>query len=226
MRQNHATASSEIGVHLRRWRATRGTSQLELASESGTTPRYVSFVETGRARPSRQMVLRLARALDVPLRERNDLLLAAGFAPLYAVEPLSSPILARVDRALAAMLAQHEPFPAVVMDRQWNLQRANDGAVRLFTQLFAPDLMPAATNVLRTVIEPGPVRDRIRNWERVVPALLDRARREAVGGVFDVDTATLVDELRARDDVKAAAAAVTTDDVTAPVVDLQFELDR
>ena len=113
------------------------------------------------------MVLRLAAPSTCRCGSATTLLLAAGFAPLYAVEPLSSPILARVDRALAAMLAQHEPFPAVVMDRQWNLQRANDGAVRLFTQLFAPDLMPAATNVLRTVIEPGPVRDRIRNWERV-----------------------------------------------------------
>src|SRR5215207_2424733 len=135
-------ATARFGDHLRRWRATRGASQLALASEAGTTPRYVSFVETGRAQPSRQMVLRLARALEVPLRERNDLLLAAGFAPLYAVEPLTSPSLARVDRALAAMLAQHEPFPAVVMDRQWNLQRVNDGAARLFSALFEPEPVP------------------------------------------------------------------------------------
>ena len=85
--------------------------------DAGTTPRYVSFVETGRAQPSRQMVVRLARALDVPLRERNDLLLASGFAPLYSLEPLTSPLMARVDEALTSMLVGHEPFPAVVMDR-------------------------------------------------------------------------------------------------------------
>lgn len=217
-----ATTASNIGDHLRRWRATRGTSQLELASEAGTTPRYVSFVETGRAQPSRQMVLRLARALDVPLRERNDLLLAAGFAPVYSVEPLSSPTLARVDRAIDAMLAGHEPFPAVVMNRQWDLQRANEGAVLLFTRLFAPHDLPAAPNILRTVIEPGPVRSRIPNWDDVVPALLDRARREAVCGVLDPATAALVDELQARDDVASIAAQA---EPAAPVVDLQFELD-
>jgi hypothetical protein len=185
----------------------------------------VSFVETGRAQPSRQMVLRLARALDVPLRERNDLLLAAGFAPLYAVEPLSSPGLARVAMALDAMLAHHEPFPAVVMDRRWDLQQANDGAVRLFTQLFAPQPVPTAPNILRTIIEPGPVRARVRNWDDVVPALLDRARREAVGGVLDAVTAALVDELLARDDVAPAAAVVPGADAAAPVVDLQFDIE-
>jgi len=225
VQRSTATTASSIGDHLRRWRATRGASQLELASEAGTTPRYVSFVETGRAQPSRQMVLRLARALDVPLRERNDLLLAAGFAPLYSVEPLSSPSLARVDRALDAMLSHHEPFPAVVMNRRWDLQRANEGAVRLFTQLFAPHDLPASPNILRTVIEPGPVRSRIRNWDDVVPALLDRARREAVGGVLDAATAALVDELQARDDVAPVAAVVPGSEPTAPVVDLQFDLD-
>jgi transcriptional regulator with XRE-family HTH domain len=220
-----ATRAS-IGDHLRRWRAIRGTSQLDLASDAETTPRYLSFVETGRAQPSRQMVLRLARALDVPLRERNDLLMAAGFAPLYSVEPLSSPSLARVDRALDAMLDHHDPFPAVVMNRQWDLQRANEGAVRLFTQLFEPHDLPASPNILRTVIEPGPVRSRIRNWGEVVPALLDRARREAVGGVLDDATAALVDELQARDDVAPMATAVSGADPSAPVVDLQLELDR
>ena len=137
---------------------------------------------------------------------------------------MSSPSLARVDRAIAAMLSHHDPFPAVVMDRQWDLQRANGGAVRLFTELFAPHDLPATPNVLRTVIEPGPVRERIRNWHEVVPALLDRARREAVGGVVDPVTAALVAELLARDDVAAVAAAEPTDEPAAPVVDLQLEL--
>src|SRR5688572_28415044 len=147
-----ADARGELGDLLRHWRSVRGKSQLDLAGDAGTTPRYVSFVETGRAQPSRHMVVRLARALDVPLRERNDLLLASGFAPLYSLEPLTSPLMARVDEALTSMLAGHDPFPAVVMDRAWNLLRANDGAAQLFGRLFAPEPVPAEANVLRLVI--------------------------------------------------------------------------
>jgi transcriptional regulator with XRE-family HTH domain len=218
-------APSELGVLLRHWRSVRGKSQLDLASEAGSTPRYVSFVETGRAQPSRQMVVRLARALDVPLRERNELLLAAGFAPLYTSEPLDSPLLQRVHRALASMLTRHDPLPAVVMDRAWNLQRANNGAVRLFTRLFAPAPMPKEANVLRLVIEPGPVRNRITNWADVAPALLERARREAVGGVFDPETADLVAGLRSRPDVASLVAAREVGTPVAPVIDLCFDVD-
>src|SRR5262245_29808323 len=116
-------ATASFGDLLRYWRGVRRKSQLDLASDAMTTPRYVSFVETGRSQPSRQMVVRLARALDVPLRERNGLLLAAGYAPLYARAQLDAPELARVETALTSMLAQHEPFPAVVMDRGWDILR-------------------------------------------------------------------------------------------------------
>jgi transcriptional regulator with XRE-family HTH domain len=220
-----AVAPSELGSLLRHWRSIRGMSQLDLASEAGSTPRYVSFVETGRSQPSRQMVVRLARALDVPLRERNDLLLAAGFAPLYTSEALGSPLLQRVERALDSILERHDPLPAVVMDRGWNLQRANDGAVRLFSRLFDPEPMPEAANVLRLIIEPGPVRDRIRNWDDVVPALLERARREAIGGVLDPDTAELVAGLRSRTDVAPLLAELHAGAALVPVVDLRFEVD-
>jgi transcriptional regulator with XRE-family HTH domain len=218
-------APPELGAQLRHWRSVRGMSQLDLASEAASTPRYVSFVETGRSRPSRQMVVRLARALDVPLRERNELLLAAGFAPLYTREPLDSPLLQRVEQALASMLAQHDPLPAVVMDRAWNLQRANAGAVRLFTRLFDPEPMPEAANVLRLIVEPGPVRDRIGNWDDVVPALLERARREAVGGVFDPETAEVVTTLRSRADVAPLLADRDVEAALVPVVDLRFHVD-
>ena len=213
-----------LGDLLRHWRSVRGKSQLDLAGDADTTPRYVSFVETGRAQPSRQMVVRLARALEVPLRERNDLLLAAGFAPLYSLEPLTSPLMARVDEALTSLLAGHEPFPAVVMDRAWNLQRANDGAAGLFGRLFAPEPVPAEANVLRLIIEPGPVRDRVRNWAAVAPALLERARREAISGVLDPGTAELVAALRQRPDV--AELLVTPDSSTSdgPVIDLRFAI--
>lgn len=217
--------SASVGDLLRHWRAVRRMSQLELAAEAATTPRYVSFVETGRAQPSRQMVVRLARALDVPLRERNALLLAAGFAPLYAVEPLGAPQLARVDAALTALLDQHEPFPAVVMDRGWNVVRANAGATRLFGRLSAPEPVPDPANVLRLVLEPGPVRTRIVNWETVVPGLLDRARREALAGVTDPDTTALLARLRAQPEVAALLAEPDTGPPPGPVFDVRFRLD-
>ncbi len=188
-------AGQTLGDLLRYWRRARGTSQLALASAAATTPRYVSFVETGRATPSRQMVVRLARALDVPLRERNGLLLAAGYAPAYQRGALDEPELELVSTALGSMLAHHEPYPAVVMDRGWNVLRVNGGAARLFGGLLAPAPLPEPANVLRLMIEPGPVRDAVLDWPDVALALLDRARREAVGGVLDLDTADLVHEL-------------------------------
>ena len=170
------------------------------------------------------MVLRLARALGVPLRERNELLLAAGFAPLYPVEPLSSPTMAMVERAFAAMLSVHEPFPAVLIDRRWDVHRANDGAARLFTKLLAPEPMPAAPNVLRLILEPGPVRDHLRNWHDIAPALLERVRREAIGGVLDPVTRDLVAHLQSRPDVQPVLDGADDGAPSAPVIDLRFEL--
>jgi transcriptional regulator with XRE-family HTH domain len=218
-------ASPAIGTLLRYWRGVRRTSQLELAAEAMTTPRYVSFVETGRAQPSRQMVVRLARALDVPLRERNGLLLAAGYAPMYSVGSLDAPELGRVDAALTAMLEHHEPFPAVVMDRGWNVVRANAGATSLFTALLDPETIPDPANVLRLMIEPGLVQRRVANWSAVVPALLERARREAVGGVLDRDTAELVNELRGLPHVAEVLKELDSARATVPVLDVEFRID-
>ena len=216
---------AEFGDLLRHWRAVRRISQLDLASTAETTPRYVSFVETGRSRPSREMVLRLALALDVPLRERNGMLLAAGFAPAYPMAPLGSDQLDRVDVALTSMLAQHEPFPAVVMDRGWTVLRANGGAARLFGSLYAPEPLPEPANVLRMMVEPGPVRRAVRNWDAVVPGLLERARREAVGGVFDQATARLVQELRERPDVAGLLSGQPPATPSVPVLDVQFTVE-
>lgn len=117
--------ASAFGLALRQWRALRGVSQLRLGTEAGISTRHLSFVETGRSRPSRGMVLRLAEALDVPLRERNALLAAAGFAPLYRRSALEEPELAPVARVLDFLLARHEPFPAYLVDRCWRMLRAN-----------------------------------------------------------------------------------------------------
>ena len=133
-----------------------------------------------------------------------------------------SPALARIDEAVTADARQHEPFPAVVLDRSWNLQRANDGAASLFGRIFAPAPVPTDANVLRLIIEPGPVRDHIDNWEAVVPALLERARNEAVRGVLDHATAELVAELRRRPDVSSLLGTLDIGPAAGPVVDVRF----
>jgi transcriptional regulator with XRE-family HTH domain len=136
---------ASFGSRLRWWRARRSLSQLELAGAASTSQRHVSFLESGRTQPSREMVLRLAAALDVPLRQQNALLLAAGFAPAWRESDLAAPELAMVNQALDHMLAQQEPFPALVVDRRWNLLRANAGAGRLTAFLMGPSLAPVST---------------------------------------------------------------------------------
>lgn len=139
--------SSPVGTLMRHWRRERRMSQLNLATTAGVTQRHVSFVESGRAQPSRELVLHLARALDVPLRERNQLLLAAGYAPHYKETGLDQPALRQIQTALQRLLDQQEPHPAVVMDRHWDIAQANAAATALFTHLLdGPP--PAPANVI------------------------------------------------------------------------------
>src|SRR3569832_2764812 len=123
---------SPAGALLRQWRDVRGKTQLDLSFDAGVSQKHISFVESGRSIPSRQMLLDLAQALDVPLRERNELLMAAGYAPLYSDHGLDVPIMHSIDKALQRMLRQHAPFPAIVMDRHWNVLMTNDAAPELF----------------------------------------------------------------------------------------------
>jgi transcriptional regulator with XRE-family HTH domain len=214
-----------LGDLVRYWRRVRSMSQLDLAVAASTTPRYMSFVETGRAQASRDMVLRLAVAMDVPLRDRNGLLIAAGFAPIYPEHDLDHPEIERVMAALDRVLERHAPYPAVVMDRSWDVVRVNTGAARLFAGLCAPEPVPDPANVLRMMLEPGPVRASVENWDEVAPALLERARREAVGGVMDLTTAELVQRLRTGDDAAVFAAAPRSIAPLIPIVDVQFTYD-
>lgn len=217
--------SSSLGDLLRYWRRVRGMSQLDVSSAAMTTPRHMSFLETGRARASREMVIRLATALEVPLRDRNGLLLAAGFAPLYTDHDLDDPAAERITAAIERILVAHDPLPAVVMNRRWDVQRANEGARCLFTRLLAPHPMPDAPNVLRLMLEPGPVRSGVTNWNEVAPSLLERARREAVGGVLDHDTAELVQQLLDGPDASTFAALPRVVAPLVPVIDVHFSVD-
>src|SRR5262245_52371096 len=142
------TASHPAGLLLRQWRDVRGKTQLHLSLDAGVSQKHISFVESGRSTPSRQMLLDLAQALDVPLRERNELLMAAGYAPLYSDQTLDAPLMNRISKALQRMLRQHEPFPAIVMDRHWNVLLANDATPQLFNCFIDLTKWPKPRNLL------------------------------------------------------------------------------
>ncbi|MBW6433971.1 helix-turn-helix transcriptional regulator [Actinoplanes hulinensis] len=168
----------EVGRLLRGWRDTRRLSQLDLSGRSGVSTRHLSFVETGRSRPTRQMLLRLAEELDVPLRARNELLLAGGYAPAYPESALDGPPLAEVLSALREVLAGHGPNPAILVDRHWTMVDGN-AAVDLFTTGCAPELLAPPVNVLRLALHPAGLAPRIGNLAEWRTHLLHRLDRQA-----------------------------------------------
>jgi transcriptional regulator with XRE-family HTH domain len=172
-----ATPRIRVGSLLRDWRRRRHLSQLDLALEAGVSARHVSFVETGRARPSPEMVIHLAEQLDVPLRERNQLLLAAGYAPVYAQRPLDDPEMTPVREALDLVLQGHDPYPAVVVDGEWEMLAANR-AVAVLTAGVAPELLEPPANVLRASLHPAGMAPRILNLGEWRGHLLARLRRQ------------------------------------------------
>jgi transcriptional regulator with XRE-family HTH domain len=197
------TTLPPIGRVLRSWRRRRHVSQLDLASEAGVSTRHVSFIETGRARPSREMVLHLAEHLEIPLRERNTLLTAAGYAPLYPETELDAPEMNAVRKALKKILAAHEPYPAVVVDRHWNRVAANR-SVTVLVEGVAQHLLEDPANVLRASLHPDGAASRILNFEEWSSHLLARLQRQ-VALTGDAELAELLDELRSYPGVPAEA---------------------
>lgn len=173
-----------FGALLRQWRQRRRVSQLDLALAADVSARHVSFLETGRSRPSREMVLRLAERLDVPLRDRNPLLLAAGFAPSYPQRAFEDPAMSPVRDAVAAILAGYEPYPALAVDRGWNLVAANAG-VALLIAPAAPELLAPPVNVLRLSLHPDGMAGRIVNLAQWRHHVLGRLAREAAASADD-----------------------------------------
>ena len=167
-----------VGTLLREWRRRRRLSQLDLSNEAGVSTRHLSFVETGRARPSREMVLHLAERLEVPRRERNHLLLAAGFAPAFHQRGLDDPEMAAVREAIELVLAGYEPYPAVAVDRSWCLVAGNR-SVGLLTEGVAPELLEPPANVLRLSLHPHGMAPRIANLAEWRGHVLHRLSREA-----------------------------------------------
>jgi transcriptional regulator with XRE-family HTH domain len=211
-----------VGRLLQYWRQVRRMSQLALATEARVTPRHVSFVESGRASPSREMVLNLASTLDLPLRDRNQLLLAAGYAPLYQHTELDQPVMAPVRAAINRMLRQHEPYPAVMLSRHWDVLATNDSAAALFGWL-GPFSEPA--NVVRLMFDPAGLRPHVANWPDVARALIQRVHREAVGGVPDPTTVALLTEVLAAPGVPERWREPDFTKSLLPVIPVEFAKD-
>ncbi|MGZ4176320.1 MAG: helix-turn-helix domain-containing protein [Solirubrobacteraceae bacterium] len=171
-------ARPRVGPLLRDWRQRRRMSQMDLALEAGVSTRHLSFVETGRSRPSAEMVLHLAERLEVPLRERNELLLAAGFAPRYAARDFEDPALREVRDAVSRVLAAHEPYPAIAVDRYWNLIASNE-ALDPFLDGVAPELLVPPVNTIRLALHPDGVAPRILNLGEYRADLIERLERAA-----------------------------------------------
>lgn len=191
-----ATASADpVGTHIRTWRTRRRLSQLDLALDAEISARHLSFIETGRSRPSRAMLLRLAERLRIPPRERNVLLVAGGFAPALPARPLDDPALAAARRAVEQVLTAYEPYPALAVDLHWNLVAANAG-VGPFLADCAPKLLEPPLNVLRLSLHPEGLATRIENlaqWR----AYIFRRLEEQIEASADPVLAALLEELRA-----------------------------
>lgn len=220
-----STALSEVGALLRVWRGTQGLSQLDLALAAGVSSRHLSFIETGRAAPSRAMVLRLGETLDLPLRERNALLVAAGFAPHFRESSLDHVGLAPVRRALELVLRSHEPYPAFMVDAAWNVLLVND-AYRRLMPLLLPDgaAPPEPLNVVRLTFDPACLRPRIVNWEQVAHVMGHRVHRKLRGPHADPTRARLFEELLSYPGVREAMAAGPLPPEAEVVVPVRFEV--
>jgi transcriptional regulator with XRE-family HTH domain len=215
---------STVGRLLKQWRERRRMSQLALALEAEISTRHLSFLETGRTQPSREMVLLLARVLEVPLRGRNELLTAAGYAPVYRETGLDAPEMTQVKHALGFMLRQQEPFPAMVLDRHWNILLTNDAMGKVMG-LF---LDPAATaalgpaNAMRLSYHPKALRPYIVNWESTAAAFIQWLHRDLLR-TGDAETRRLLDELLSYPDVPKQWQLLDLDASTAPFLAIELK---
>jgi transcriptional regulator with XRE-family HTH domain len=220
--------SEALASRLRWWRSRRGVSQLDLAGRAGVSQRHLSFLEIGRTAPSREMVLRLANALELPLRQQNELLRAAGFAAIWRETSLRAPELAMINRALEFMLAQQEPYPAVVVDRRWNMLRANGGAKRLIGFLTGtnveeidPDL---PINLADALVAPDALRSLLLNWREVAAYFVRGMQADAIADGTK-ETRSLLDRLLGHPDVPELLRSAPVEQTPTPVLSMEFAKD-
>jgi transcriptional regulator with XRE-family HTH domain len=219
-RQVEHHSDGSLGHLIKEWRVARGMSQLDLAARAGFSTRHVSFIETGRTQPSRQAVLVLAEALDVPLRERNRLLEAGGFARVYRHTPLAAHEMSHVRGVLQFILDRHKPYAALVLDRYSNCLMGNGASARLLATLVDPSLITDHANHLRLVFHPLGARRWIVNWDEVARHLLGRAERELGQSTHDETGKALLQELRGylgRSGRPTPATSVSPADLLLPI---------
>lgn len=219
-RAESASNRNLFGEQLRWWRKRRGCSQLELAMAAGTSQRHVSFLESGRATPSQPMVLALAAALNISLRHQNALLTAAGFAAIWREGKLGRPELAQVDRALDYILAQQEPFPAFVVDRHWNLKRANRGAARLVEFLLGA-VPEGEVNLADALVSPAVLRPFVVNWQEVALHFIRGVQADAIADGTPESTA-LLGRLLLYDGVAALTGSALVEEAPRPLLPIHL----
>jgi len=195
--QNQPTRQNQLGELLRHWRNLRGKNQFGLSFECGLSQRHISFIESGRSVPSRQALLKIAQSLDVPLRDRNALLLAAGYAPAYSEAAWNSSQMQAVTLALERMLRQQEPFPALAMDRYWNVLMTNESTPQFFNCFINMSRRTGPRNMLHLMFDPHGMRPFVDNWDEVASSLLQRVHSEAIGRFIDAGTKDLLAALKA-----------------------------
>jgi transcriptional regulator with XRE-family HTH domain len=220
-----AKKSSPAGQLIKHWRQRRRLSQLSLAVDAEISTRHLSFIETGRAQPSRDMVLLLARVLDIPPRGRNDLLTAAGYAPVYRETTLDAPEMTDVRRALHFILRQQEPYPGLVIDGHWNLLMQNQGASRLMGLFLSPEDVAAVgdrPNAMRLFYHPRGMRPYIVNWEATAAALIQWLHLDLARGIGDAETRRLLEELLTYPDVPQKWRTLDLDTTPAPFLAVEL----
>src|SRR5258708_34907909 len=196
-KSKNRTQPNALGALLRQWRGARNKSSMGAPADAGVSQRHLGFTEIGRGVPSRETLIRIAEALEIPYRDRNSLLLAAGYAPMYEDASWDEQELRSVTNALNRMLRQHEPYPAMVMDRYWNVLQTNTAAPRFFNSFVDLSARPQPRNLLRLMFDPAGMRPFVANWEEAARTLIQRVYRESVGRVIDEKSHELINALLA-----------------------------
>ncbi|MEL7225890.1 MAG: helix-turn-helix transcriptional regulator [Cyanobacteria bacterium J06576_12] len=224
MNSSATHSDNSFGQFLRHWRLQRNFSQLDLSMASDVSQRHISFIESGRSHPSRDMVLNLATVLNIPLRQQNKMLTAAGFAPIYSEFDLSAPEVVPIRRALEFTLKQQEPYPALVMDRYWNQMIVNKGAENLLGWLLAGKDIPEAvgSNLMKLMLHPQGVKARVVSWDAIATHLIHRVYRETLAGGKDEQSQALFDELLTYPGVRALWQSPIEDNWQMPLLSTTF----
>ena len=224
MSQSQMQSDRAFAALLKYWRSHRGMSQLDLSLVADVSSRHISFLETGRSKPSVEMVLVLAEALDVPLRDSNELLRSAGFAARYPEPSIDELLTGPLDGAVNTMLAHHEPFPMMVVDRLYNVVRTNRAGVTLFAiaDVDIEEREPGTVNVLRLLFDPR-TREMIGDWDELARTVLRRFQRESMARPHDQEMAELLTELISSPGVPSDWARPNLEESSEPMVGITFQ---